>query len=162
MQRWFTFPESTSVVSKCVWNLKPVIKAKAPGLASTLFSQKGWRCISDCCLCSAPGGCLPITISLVVIYPWDLETQAPQLSGPGYQGISSGQQPQKKQGTRCKNWVSDIYKSSPLRDIGVVEHGKESVKIVSTLQGFRKTLQSALRCVFNLKPAPQAAAMMIS
>lgn len=37
-----------------------------------------------------------------------------------------------------------------------------SVKIGAVLPGLRKALQSVLRYVFNLKPAPQAAVMIIS
>lgn len=36
------------------------------------------------------------------------------------------------------------------------------MKIVATLLGLRKGLQSALRFVFNWKPAPQATTMVIS
>lgn len=50
-----TLPESTSVASKCVPNLKPPPKTEAPGLASRSLSQKGWGCVSICCLDSALG-----------------------------------------------------------------------------------------------------------
>ena len=59
-QRWLPyhmFPESTSVIPRCVPNLKPASQAEAPGQANSLPSQTDLGCfnVSGCCLCSALG-----------------------------------------------------------------------------------------------------------
>ena len=50
-----TFPESASVASRCLANLKPVPRVKALGQVDGLFSEAGGTYVSVCCLCSALG-----------------------------------------------------------------------------------------------------------
>ena len=50
-----TFPESSSIASRCVPNLAPAPKAEDLGLASRPPSQNACGGLSVCCLCSALG-----------------------------------------------------------------------------------------------------------
>lgn len=143
-QRWLPypkFPESTSVTPRCVPNLKPASQAEAPGLANSLPSQTDLGCfnVSGCCLCSAWGGSLPITIFLIVTVVWDPGTQALLATKPDDQGASPVWQPQipehqrKSQGSRCKISLWEILMHWSMA---------ESVKIMPTIQNFWKGLWS--------------------
>lgn len=75
-------PKSTSIASGYVSNLKSAPRAKALGQGNRLLSQKGWRRVSVCSLCSAlvceerQGSSLPRTISWIVTVPWDPGAEA--------------------------------------------------------------------------------------
>lgn len=51
----FTFPDSTSVASRCVTNLNPAPQVETPGQLIDIFSQEDWACVSVCYLCSVLG-----------------------------------------------------------------------------------------------------------
>lgn len=56
--------ESTTVVSRSVMTLKPVLQAKASGKLNRPFSPEDYGYVSVYCLCSALwGDCLPRTVS---------------------------------------------------------------------------------------------------
>lgn len=70
------FPESYSIASRCMTNLKPVLQVEAPGQVNRLFSTRtpGEEHF-NLLLCSALG--LPRTLSLSVTVLWTQECKPP-------------------------------------------------------------------------------------
>lgn len=81
-----TFPGNTSLASRCVGNLKPVLQIEAPGKINRSFSQEVWGSIPVCCLqCWKVGWGsrigLPRTVFPIVTFPHGAQDLQPPWSG---------------------------------------------------------------------------------
>lgn len=103
---------------------------------------------------------LPTTISLIIQSHGTRKHQSLDLSGVLWVAVIKNKQinnnNNKKQGARPmeqlssrRQWHSGLWQ-------------RQSMKIISTLGYFWKTLMSAFRCVFNQKPTPQVTSRVIN
>ena len=67
-----------------------------------------------------------------------------------------------KQDARATNQASDAYKASLQETLVLRSMTEDECKDSTPLLSLWKELQSAIRYMFNQKPAPQAAVIMIS
>lgn len=122
--------------SRCVPNLKPAPRARAPA------SQKD-RCVSVCCLCSSLRVAVCQELPFICYSPTgSRNTSVPGLQSQVLKGCPLGSSHKKTGHQTHVHANSRIYS----RCSGVWQRG--NMKIAPT-PGLQKGLWSALRCVFN-------------
>lgn len=130
---WPMCPKNTSKVSGCVPNLKPAPTAKAPGLATSLPSQKDWVSGSVCCLCCV----LEVEVCQEPSFwllqsPGTQECKSPAHQSSAIQGYPMSSS-QKNQGTSNKNWgARHVYELPSKRRSSSGAQQRENAKMMLT------------------------------